>query len=94
MCEEADTNNHSSRKMQTDELSNKSETVAHEEAKRISYDIMASEREIRRLETHVKVQKESLERTCPHRDVREEYDDDFHRPRSYMMCRLCGAEVE
>ena len=67
--------------------------TAHEQAKRILGEIMASEREIVRLEQHIKVQKKQLETTCPHRDVVKEYDDDFHRPRSYMMCRLCGAEV-
>jgi hypothetical protein len=34
-----------------------------------------------------------LESTCPHRDIVEEYDDDFHRPRSYKVCRLCRGTV-
>lgn len=69
------------------------EDLAHIEAKRILGEIMADEREIYRLEQQIKVQKERLETTCPHRYLVEEFDDDFHRPRSYMMCRLCGAEV-
>jgi hypothetical protein len=67
--------------------------IAHLEAEKVLYDIMASEQEIWRLKQHVKAQKEKLGEICPHSDVREEYDDDFHRPRSYVMCRLCGAEV-
>lgn len=65
----------------------------HEQAKRVLSEIMASEREIYRLQQHIKVQEERLKTTCPHHRVVEEYDDDFHRPRSYVMCRLCGAEV-
>jgi hypothetical protein len=67
--------------------------LAHETAKSTLNEIIACQREITRLEVYVKERRQTLEETCPHREVRKEYDDDFHRPRSYMMCRLCGAEV-
>lgn len=69
------------------------EDFAHNESKRILGEIVASEREIRRLEQHIREQKELLDEKCPHKYIREEYDDDFHRPRCYVMCRLCGADV-
>jgi len=69
------------------------EDFAHIEAKHIASDIMASKRGIARLEQHIKDQKALLETTCPHKYVREEYDDDFHRPRCYVMCQVCDEIV-
>ena len=69
------------------------EDFAYSAAKKVVKDIMASEREITRLMAHVSCQKQLLSTVCPHKYVQPEYDDDFHRPRTYIVCRLCGANV-
>lgn len=37
--------------------------------------------------------KFELELCCPHEKVREEYDDDFHKPKRYYLCLKCGTEL-
>jgi len=64
-----------------------------EKAETLAREIRDMKKKIYQLEESIKKKTHELECVCPHEKVREEYDDDFHKPYSYYLCLTCGEEL-
>lgn len=64
-----------------------------EHAEALAKEIRNMKIQIYELEETIKKKTDELEFVCPHEKIREEYDDDFHRPHRYLLCLTCGAEL-
>jgi len=67
--------------------------TAHSKSVLIKQNIQTMHRQIHLLSNRITEQTLLLEETCPHKDTTVEYDDDFHKPRSYVKCKLCECDV-
>jgi len=69
------------------------EDFDHELAENVRNEIIANKKIIWQLIQHNEELHENLKLKCPHKYVSEEYDDDYHSPRTYNTCKLCGNRV-
>ena len=64
-----------------------------ERTETLSNQIRDMNAQIYELKKRIKQKTCELELGCPHEKVREEYDDDFHKPHRYYLCLVCGTEL-
>jgi len=64
-----------------------------EKAEALSNQIRDMNAQIYELKKRIKQKTCELKYDCPHESVREEYDDDFHKPHRYYLCLTCGTEL-
>jgi predicted SprT family Zn-dependent metalloprotease len=65
-----------------------------EKAEALSTEIREMYAQIYELNKIIQRKKYELKCSCPHENVHEEYDDDFHKPRRYYLCITCGTELD
>jgi len=65
----------------------------HQAAVELKNNIEYMRKQVYTMNKLIAEQTRQLDEICPHRDTKEEYDDDFHKPRSYTMCVLCRCDV-
>tara|TARA_Y100000389_G_scaffold63548_1_gene59591 strand:- start:3022 stop:3237 length:216 start_codon:yes stop_codon:yes gene_type:complete len=64
-----------------------------EHAEALAKEIWNMNHKMYELQETIYKKTQELERICPHEKLREEYDDDFHKPRHYYLCLTCGTEL-
>jgi len=64
-----------------------------EYAEALAKEIQNMKNKIYKLDETIKKKTDELESVCPCENLREEYDDDFHKPHRYLLCLTCGAEL-
>ena len=71
----------------------KAEMLANEKAETLANEISKMKNKIYMLEKSIIQKKKELICICPHKKIHEEWDDDFYKPRRYMLCLICGEEI-
>jgi len=65
-----------------------------ERVNKVVQEISDLKNNIRLLQEILERKEEELISVCPHENMREELDDDFHRPHFYLLCLTCNQEFD
>jgi transcription initiation factor IIE alpha subunit len=64
-----------------------------EKAEALSTEIQTMKHQVYILKQLISKKTIELHNTCPHTNVREEFDDDFHKPHRYYVCLTCNKQL-
>lgn len=64
-----------------------------EKAEALKNEIQSMKNQIYNLTQSIAKKTIELHNTCPHTNVREELDDDFHKPHRYYICLTCRQQL-